>query len=219
MAETIVLNAAKRTVTGKEVRHLRRDGLIPGVLYGPGFETMSLQVPWLELRPVLLWAGGSRVIELSVDGEKYSTLVRSVQRTPVRGDVLHIDFYRVQMDVSIRTEVPVVLTGSAEAIEDADGVLVHELNSILVECLPGDLPSEITVDVSGLTEVGQMILISDLPELPGVTYHEAPETVIVSTGYMQRAPEAEEGEEEAVEEEGEEPELVRRRDEEEEDEE
>lgn len=215
MAETIVLQAAKRTVTGKEVRHLRREGIIPGVLYGPGFDALSVQVPWVDLRTVLLQAGGSRVIELMVDGEKYNALVRSVQRTPVRGDVLHIDFYRVQMDVAIRTEVPIVLTGNGEAIEDAGGVLVQELMSLAVECLPSDLPSEITVDVSGLTEVGQMILVSDLPELPGVTYHDGPDTVIVATTYQQRAAEEEEEEEEVEAEEGEEPELIRRQEEEE----
>lgn len=220
MAETIVLQAAKRTVTGKEVRHLRREGVIPGVLYGPGFDPMSLQVPWTELRPVLLQAGGSRVIELAVDGKTYNALVRDVQRSPVRGDVLHIDFYRVQMDVSIRTEVPVVITGNAEAIEDADGVLVQELMSLTVECLPSDLPSEVTVDVSSLTEVGEVILVSDLPELPGVTYHDAPDTVLVTTTYQRRVAEEEEEEAEEVEEieEGEEPELIRRQEEEDEDE-
>lgn len=216
MAETIVLQAAKRTVTGKEVRHLRREGIIPGVLYGPGFDALSVQVPWIDLRPVLLEAGGSRVIELMIDGEKYNALVRSVQRTPIRGDVMHIDFYRVQMDVAIRTEVPIVLTGSADAIEDADGVLVHELMTITVECLPSDLPSEIPVDVSGLTEIGQMILVSDLPELPGVTYHDAPDTVVVTTTYQQRA--TAEEEEEAAAEAGEEPELIRRQEEDEDEE-
>lgn len=212
MAETIVLNAAKRAVTGKEVRHLRREGQIPGVLYGPGIEPVSIQVPWLELRPVLLQAGGTHVIQVAVEGERYNALIKSVQRAPIRGDVLHVDFYRVRMDVAIRTEVPIVLTGSIDAIEDADGVLVHELTSLLVECLPGDLPSEITVDVSGLTEVGQMILVSDLPELPGVSYHEAPETVIVTTTYTRAAVEAEEEAETAG---GDEPELIRRHDEEE----
>lgn len=212
MAETIVLNAAKRAVTGKEVRHLRREGQIPGVLYGPGIEPVSVQVPWLELRPVLLKAGGTHVIQVSVEGEQYNALIKNVQRAPIRGDVLHVDFYRVRMDVAIRTEVPVVLTGSADAIEDADGVLVHELMSILVECLPGDLPSEITVDVSGLTEIGQMILVSDLPELPGVSYHEAPETVVVTTTYARAAAEGEE--EEAEAEAGEEPELICRHEEE-----
>lgn len=202
---------------GKEVRHMRREGVIPGVLYGPGIDAVTLQIPWTELRPILLKAGGSRVIELNVDGEKYNALVRSVQRTPIRGDVLHIDFYRVQMDVSIRTEVPVVVTGSSDAIEDQDGVLVQELMALTVECLPGDLPSEITVDVSGLTEVGDQITVGDLPELPGVTYHDAPETVLVTTTYQQRATaedEAADAEAEA-EAEGGEPELIRREDEDE----
>lgn len=213
MAETIVLNAAKRAVIGKEVRHLRREGQIPGVLYGPGIEPVSIQMPWLELRPVLLQAGGTHVIKVAVEGEQYNALIKSVQRAPIRGDVLHVDFYRVRMDVAIRTEIPVVLTGNAGAIEDADGVLVHELMSLLVECLPGDLPSEITVDVSGLTEIGQMILVSDLPELPGVSYHEAPDTVIVTTTYTRAAVEAEEEKAEAAG--GDEPELIRRHDEEE----
>lgn len=217
MAETLVLQAAKRTVTGKEVRHLRRQGVIPGVLYGPGMDALWLQVPWTELRPVLLKAGGSRVIELNVDGEKHNALVRSVQRAPIRGDVLHIDFLRVRMDVAIRTEVPVVLTGSAEAIEDQDGVLVHELQTITVECLPRDLPAEIAVDVSSLTQVGDQITVADLPELPGVTYHVDPETIIVTTTYQERAT-AEDVEEEALEAEAAEPELIRRQDEEEEEE-
>lgn len=217
MAETLVLQAAKRTVTGKEVRHLRRQGVIPGVLYGPGMDALWLQVPWTELRPVLLKAGGSRVIELNVDGEKHNALVRSVQRAPIRGDVLHIDFLRVRMDIAIRTEVPVVLTGSAEAIEDQDGVLVHELQTITVECLPRDLPAEIVVDVSGLVEVGDQITVADLPELPGVTYHVDPETIIVTTTYQERAT-AEDVEEEALEAEAAEPELIRRQDEEEEEE-
>lgn len=210
MAETIVLNAAKRAVTGKEVRHLRREGQIPGVLYGPGIESVSVQVPWLELRPALLQAGGTHVIQVSIEGEKHNALIKNVQRAPIRGDVLHVDFFRVRMDVAIRTEVPVVVTGSADAIEDADGVLVHELSSILVECLPGDLPSEILVDVSGLTEVGQMILVSDLPELPGVSYHESPETVVVTTTYTRAAAEVEE---EAGAAGSEEPELIRRHEE------
>ncbi len=218
MAETIVLKAAKRDVTGKEVRHLRREGVIPGVLYGPNFEPISLQVPWAELRPVLLQAGGSHIIELMVDSEKYNALIRSVQRAPLRGDVLHVDFYRVQMDVAIRTEVPVVLTGSTDTLEDNNGVIVHELTAVTVECLPADLPSEITVDVSGLTEVGQMILVSDLPQLPGVTYHDSPETVVVTTTYLEAAlPEEEEVEAEAAGEE--EPELIRRREEEDEEDE
>jgi large subunit ribosomal protein L25 len=217
MAETIVLEAAKREQTGKEVRHLRAEGIIPGVLYGPTFDAINLQVEWTKLRPVLMEAGGSQIIQIKLGDEEYNALVRQVQRAPLRGDVLHIDFYRVRMDVAIRTEVPIVLVGDADHLEDMGGVLIHEMNSVEVECLPGDLPAELKIDISGLQEVGDSILASALPELAGVTYNVDPGDVIVATTYLQRAEEEEE-EEEEIHEEGEEPELIRRREEEENDE-
>ena len=215
MAETIVLEAAKREQTGKEVRHLRAEGIIPGVLYGPTFDAINLQVEWAKLRPVLMEAGGSQIIQIKLGGEEYNALVRHVQRAPLRGDVLHIDFYRVRMDVAIRTEVPIALVGNADHLEDLGGVLIHEMNSVEVECLPGDLPAEVQIDISGLAEVGDSILAAELPELPGVTYHVDPGDVVVATTYLQRAEEEEEEEEEILEE-GDEPELIRRREEEEE---
>ena len=141
MANPIVLEATKRELTGKQVKQMRAEGMIPGVLYGPTFDAVPLQVNWLALRPVLREAGGSHLIPLSVDGQQYNALVRQVQRDPIHGDVLHVDFYRVRMDVAIRTEVPVVLVGSAEVIEEAGGVVNHEMISIMVECLPSDLPA------------------------------------------------------------------------------
>jgi large subunit ribosomal protein L25 len=217
MAETMVLEATKRVQIGKEVRHLRAEGIIPGVLYGPTFDAINLQIEWVKLRPVLTEAGGSQIIKIDLDGETYNALVRQVQRAPMRGDVLHIDFYRVRMDVVIRTEVPIVLVGNADHLEDMGGVLIHEMNSVEVECLPGVLPSELRIDISGLQEVGDSILASALPELPGVSFHVSPDDVIVATTYLQRAEEGEE-EEEKVLEESDEPELIRRRDEDEDDE-
>lgn len=214
MAETMVLEATKRQLIGKEVRHLRAEGVIPGVLYGPTFDAIPLQVEWANLRPVLMEAGGSQIIEINLDGERYNALVRQVQRSPIRGDVLHIDFYRVRMDVAIRTEVPIVLVGDVDHLEDLGGVLIHEMTSVEVECLPADLPSEVPVDVSGLREIGDTILASELPELPGVRYHVDPKDVIVATTYLQRAEE----EEEEVREGAEEPELIRRREEDEDEE-
>ena len=213
MADPIVLEATKRELTGKEVKHMRAEGIVPGVLYGPTFDPMPLQVSWLALRPVLREAGGSHVIQLSIDGEQYPALVRQVQRHPIRGDVLHIDFYRVRMDVLIRTEVPVVLVGSAKTIEEAGGVVNHEVISVQIECLPGDLPARVEIDVTSLQEVGDSILASALPELPGVTYLVDSGDLIVSTSYLTVA-----DEEEAEVEVSEEPELVGRREEEEDEE-
>ncbi len=210
MANPIVLEATKRELTGKQVKQMRAEGMIPGVLYGPTFDALPLQANWLELRPVLREAGGSHLILLNVDGEQHNALVRQVQRDPIRGDVLHVDFYRVRMDVAIRTEVPVVLVGSAEAIEEAGGVVNHEVISVMVECLPGNLPAQVEVDVTSLQEVGDSILASALPELPGVTYLVDSGDLLVSTSYLAAAEE-----EEAKGEVSAEPELIRRREEEE----
>ncbi|NLX08602.1 MAG: 50S ribosomal protein L25 [Chloroflexi bacterium] len=212
MADKVVLEATRRELTGKQVRQLRAAGEVPGILYGPGFEPVPLKVSWVELRPALLAAGGSIIIDLSVDGAKYNALVRNVQRDPIRGDVTHIDFYRVRMDVAIRTEVPIVLEGDLDRFDDMDGTVIHELTSVMVECLPTDLPAAITVDISALKEIGDMILASDLPKLPGVSYLVNDEDVIVTTAYLRRAAEEAEAEGEGAAE----PELVRRHEEEDE---
>jgi len=214
MADTIVLEATRRDLTGKQVKRLRAKGLIPAVLYGPQFEAVPITVEWASLRTALLQAGGSHLIQLRVNGEEHNALVRHVQREPLRGDVLHVDFYRVRMDVAIRTEVPIVLVGDRSAIEDAGGVINHEMTTVEVECLPVHLPEHVEVDVSALKEVGDHILASALPALPGVMYHVEPDQVIVSTTYLSRLEE----EVEAPAAEAAEPELIRRRREEEEEE-
>ncbi len=217
MAETITLQATKREIIGKHVRHLRSEGKIPAVLYGPGFEPLSLTVDWLELRPKLRQAGGSKLINLDVEGDTFNVLVRNVQRRPVRGDVMHLDFYRVRMDVVIRTDIPIVLVGEGAVLEEAGGAYTHEKTSITVECLPGNLPASIEVNIDALQEVGDMVTVADLPELPGVTYHADPEEIIVTTSYL-AAPEAEAEEAEEGAGRESEPELIRRREEEEEEE-
>ncbi|HEX3049152.1 MAG TPA: 50S ribosomal protein L25 [Aggregatilineaceae bacterium] len=211
MAERITLEASKRQVTGKAVRHLRSQGIVPGVVYGPTFDNVDIQMVWTDLRQVLMEAGGTQLIELAVDGEKYNTLVRHVQRRPIRGDVMHIDFYRVRMDVAIRTEIPIVLIGEARSLETSGGMLIHEKSTVEVECLPGDLPSEIRVDVSALLQIGDHLLASELPQLPGVTYLIDPDAVLVTTASIQQY-DAAEGEEGAPSE----PELIRGREEEDE---
>jgi large subunit ribosomal protein L25 len=214
MAETMVLEVSKRDVQGKGVRHLRAEGIVPGVIYGPTFESLPVQVEWIKLRPVLRAAGGSHLIQLTVAGETHNTLVRDVQRDPIRGDVLHIDFYRVRMDVVLRTDVPVMLVGSDAAITKNGGIVSHEMTSLQVECLPANLPADFRVDLGMLKEVGDTILVGDLTPPPGVTILDSADNVIVSSS-MLRLETEEEAEE--VEElfESTEPELVRRREEEE----
>ncbi|MCD4684772.1 MAG: 50S ribosomal protein L25 [Anaerolineae bacterium] len=221
MADMVKLKTQKRTVDGKAVRHLRREGIIPGVLYGPTIEAIPLQVEWTTLRPALREAGGSRLIALTIDDEAHNALVRDVQRDPIRNEVLHIDFYRVRMDVAIRTEVPVVTVGDGVTIVELGGVVAQEMNSIMVECLPGDLPAQVEVDISVLEEVGDSINVSELPELEGVVYMMNEDDTVITSSYPRIIVEEEEEEEEVDEsliEDSAEPELIRteREDEEEE---
>jgi len=207
MANNLVLEATRREITGKQVKKLRAQGIIPGVLYGPAFEAVPFQVEWAKLRPVLREAGGSQVIEVVLGDEKHHALVREVQRDILRGDVLHVDFYRVRMDVAIRTEVPIVLVND-ELILSKGGLVNQEMNSIEVECLPTSLPSEIVVDLSSLSEIGERVTVGQLPQLEGVTYMMEDDVVVVSTQYMERE-ESAEGEE-LPPAGAEEPELIRK---------
>ena len=210
MANNLVLEATRREITGKQVKKLRAQGIVPGVLYGPAFEAVPFQVEWAKLRPVLQEAGGSQVIEVALGDEKHHALVREVQRDILRGDVLHVDFYRVRMDVAIRTEVPIVLVND-ELILSKGGLVNQEMNSVEVECLPTHLPSEIVVDLSSLSEIGERVTVGQLPQLDGVEYVMDDDVVVVSTQYMAREEEEFEGEEEELlPEGGGEPELIRK---------
>lgn len=209
MAEKIVLEATKRQLTGKQVEQLRRQGIIPAVLYGPEIPPMPIQVNWLELRPTLTQASGSKILDLNVDGETFTVLVREVKRRPIRNDVMHVDFIRVRMNVIMRTEVPITLIGDIAALEKKGVILIHETTSVNVECMPIDLPSVIHVDISGLKDAGDVILASQLPQISGVTYHVDPATSIVTTTAIRE-------EEEEVEAGAAEPELIRKQREEDE---
>jgi len=185
---------------------LRRDGIIPGVLYGPDFEPINVQMPWTDLRLALRDAGGSSILELKIDGESYSALVRNVHRAPVTGAVQHVDFYRVRMDVEIHTDVRITLVGESKALEAAGGMVMQEMNTVELQCLPANLPAHIEVDVTGLTEIGQSILVSDLPALEGVRYMADPHAVVAAASYATAPQVVEEGEGAATAE----PELIRR---------
>jgi large subunit ribosomal protein L25 len=213
MAQAIVLDATQRTIVGKQVRQLRRQGLVPGVLFGPEFDPINVQMDWTMLRLALRAAGGSSILDLKVDGTSYPVLVRHVHRAPITGDVLHVDFYRVRMDVKIRNYVPLVMTEFARELEEAGGMVMTEMNTVEVECFPADLPSHIEVSVAHLRQQGDAVLVKDLPVLKGVTYLADPEATVftASTAVTVEA-------EEEVEVASTEPELIRREREDEEEE-
>lgn len=162
--QEITLSAQRRTVSGKQVRQLRRDGLIPATVYGRRTEPYSVQVEERALRTVMQRAGGNQLIRLQVgDGEEtHMVLLREIQREPVKRRTLHVDFYEVIMTERIRTEIPMMVVGTSPVVEHGDGLLYHGIEAVQVECLPTDLIPHIEVDVSKLTEVGQEITVGDL---------------------------------------------------------
>src|SRR5581483_1839579 len=154
----VVLRAQRRAVLGKKVRFLRRQGLVPASLYGPGLAPAALQLPGRELEHALRQMTPTTLAALEVQGEPARrVLVREVQRHPVDERTLHVDFYAMPMDVTIRADVPVQTVGEAPAVTVLGGTLVRSAETVQVEALPTDLPERIEVDLSGLTELHHAI--------------------------------------------------------------
>lgn len=196
MADELTLRAEPRTVLGKKVRRLRREGLVPGVVYGPVLsETVSVSVNRRDFDKFYNRVGHSTIVNLEWDGGKQPVLIREVQIDPVRRDTLHIDFFAPNMRQKLQSAVPVILHNLSE---DAHGVLQHVLNEVMVEALPNDLPHQIDVDVAGMLAVGDTLHVSDLSVPNGVEMITDGEELIASL----IAEAVEEEPEEAAEEEG-----------------
>ena len=219
MADTTTLEAESRAATGKKVRSVRRQGLVPAVLYGSGVDGQPIKLDAKEADEMLAQASASTLIDLQVDGETHKVLVRDVQRDVIRRNVLHIDFLKVDMDVAIRTEVPVELVGEAPAVREMGGVLVTGVTEIEVEALPGSLPDRIVVDLEPLEEIDDAITVGELYLGEGVEVLTDLDENVAHVIYLaEEELEEEEEELEGVLEMAAEPELVdqRGRDEEEE---
>ncbi len=164
MAEEFVLTAEPRTVRGKQVGQLRRAGSIPAILYGKHVETpLPLKLNEKTLQQVVAKAGRNRLIKLTVDsGAARLVLTREVQRNPLTGRIVHVDFQEVSMTEKLTTDVPLVLIGTSPAVTRGDGLLIHAINTVQVRLLPTDLIPHIEVDVSGLESLNQSIFVKDL---------------------------------------------------------
>lgn len=206
--DELILMAEPRTVHGKKVKRLRRDGLVPGVVYGPVVdETVSVSVNNRVFSKFFMQHGHSTIFTLKWDGGSQPVLIREVQHDPVRQDILHVDFFAPNMNVLLRQSVPLTLHNHVEV--EAGGVMQTILTEIEVEALPSDLPHEIAADISGLVSVGDSIHVSDLEAPEGVTIITDDSELIASV-IVEAAPiEDEDVEEEGLEgeiEEGEAPE-------------
>lgn len=163
MSQTYTLEAEARATTGKKVSQLRRSGLVPAIIYGKKINPVSIQIPARALQNVLMKAGGTHLIDVSVAGEPYSVLARDVQRDVIRGDILHVDFLAVDASTAITAEVPVHFFNESPAVRAKLGILLQNLSKLTIEALPADLIDSVRVDLSPLLEVGDAIHVRDLP--------------------------------------------------------
>ncbi|MGI8755839.1 MAG: 50S ribosomal protein L25 [Acidimicrobiales bacterium] len=191
MAEITLQADTDRPLGTGPAKRLRVQGRIPGVVYGLGADPLPVAVDWKPLRAALTTeAGLNALIDLEVAGETALCVVKELQRHPIRGDVLHIDFLRVSADVAIIVDVPILLEGDAEEVFRNDGTVDHVLFTLAVNAKPGDIPNELTVDVSHLT-IGDAIRVGDLTLPRGVTTDVDPEEAVVLAQVSTAAIEAE----------------------------
>lgn len=178
----ISLSAKIRKELGRRTNTLRDSGRIPAVVYGHEIKNLSLDIDYLEFKKVLKEAGGSSLIELTVEGEKEKrlVLVHDLQKDPVTDNFIHIDFFETSAKEEVEVKVPLVFEGTSLAVKDLGGTLVKNISELEVKALPQNLPHEIKVSIDGLNNFGDHVLIKDLVLPKDVKISAKPEEIVVS---------------------------------------
>lgn len=198
--DQVTLRADVRTESGsRPAKRLRRQGLVPAVVYGRGTDPISVIVSARDLYGALRTeAGANALINLEVEGgDNVLTVAREIQRHPVRGEIAHLDFIKVSLDEAIQADVGIELTGEPIGVREEGGVVETIEVSVVIEALPTEIPSSIRLDISEMN-VGDTLTIGDLPTIDGVTYVDDEDRPLVSVLVPRVAeePEVEEGLEE-----------------------
>ena len=200
--ERIKLQVKERERRGSaDARRLRREGFIPGVLYGRGKASYAICIPERELRRVLTGQGGLHaILDVVLEGEKttHAAILKDYQQDPIRGHISHVDLQEVRLDQPIQASVTIQLVGEPVGAKEG-GVLSQVQREINVEALPMEVPEHIDLDVSGMA-IGDTLRLADLAQLDGVTYLDNPEETVLATVTMptrveEPEPEVAEGEE------------------------
>ncbi|CAN5151549.1 50S ribosomal protein L25/general stress protein Ctc [soil metagenome] len=163
------LNATPRTALGKQVKKIRREGLLPANVYGKGLASISIQVASKDFKDVFAESGETGLIDLMVEGKKHPVLVKNLQMNWQSRTPLHVDFYQVNLKEKVKAMVPLVLIGEAKAVTENVGTLLQTLNEVEVEALPAELPENIEVNIENLAAVDDQIMISELKTPEGVS--------------------------------------------------
>ena len=213
MASSSIIGATPRQTIGKGgARSMRREGRVPGILYGHGEESIPLSVDARELQRLVHTVSiENTIVDLSLEGTRqpYKVLIREIQRHPTREEYLHVDFFHIAMDEKISVEVPIVLKGEPTGVRNKGGILDHQLRELEVYCLPAEIPEKIEVDVTDL-DIGDAIHVRDLAVPDGVEIEDDPDRSVATVLAPTVVPTAEE-EATAAAEELAEPELITKR--------
>ncbi len=177
------LSVTSRQTTGKAVVKIRRQGALPGVIYGHGIKTLPVTVDKASFDKIYHQVGTSSLFDLVVDNkEPVKVLVKEVQTHPTSGQVSHVDFHQIRMDEKLKVEVPIKFVGEPKAVKELGGILVKSINQLEIECLPKDLIHEIEVDISILDEFNKGLLVKDIKLPAGLKLLTGgDETVVVVT--------------------------------------
>lgn len=153
-----------RTASGKENKRLRREGVLPGVVFGKGSESVPVQLDAKAFEALYRSAGRTGVVKIGVPGAKgtKSAMIKGVQRNPLSGRAVHVDFFLVDLTQEMQSEVPLTFVGVAPAIELSNGTLMTPLDHLKVRALPSDIPHEIEVDLSSLVDLEATLHVSDV---------------------------------------------------------
>ena len=174
-----ILDADKRVVIGKKVKGLRREGKLPAVIYGQEIEPMPITLNTKQVHQVLKVVGANTLISIKVGKDEFLTLVREIQREVIMRDLLHMDFQAVSLEETITTFLPVVMVGESPAVTELEGLLILSMDELQIEAKAKDLPDTISVDVSGLVEIGDNILVKDLVITGDVKILDDPDGLVI----------------------------------------
>ncbi len=182
----LVLKAERRTVKGKQVKALRRDGVLPGVVYGPASEPTAIQMNSREATRVLRTIKGTQLIDLVIDGETKPVLLQDIERHAIRGDLEHVDLYAPDMNKPLKVYIPINITGQSFAVNSLSGVLVRGITELHIEVFPRDLIASVTVDIGALQQIGQSITVKDVAVPDTVKVLDDPDTMLVRVTYQSK---------------------------------
>lgn len=204
------LKAEVRTVLGKKVKKLRREGILPANIYGKGLESTSVQVEMKEFVTTYDEVGETGLVDVMIDGKRHPVLIKNVHMNYHTHSPLHADFYQVNLKEKVKTMVPLTIIGEAQAVTDKLGLMIQPLSEVEVEALPEKLPETIEVPVAALAAIDEQLTVGDLIAPEGVTIlTDASQTVVkiaelvVEEAEEETPVESEAGSEEATSTEGE----------------